>query len=197
MKALFILAFAVLLMAGCSAVPGDAAYRSGHPAQAAALYEVEYRRNGSNAAGFRLAQMLSSGDGIPKDEKKAFFIWSELAAKREPFAYHNLGVCYEVGSGVEKDLRKAEEAYRVAADAGVLWAIFNLGTMYSNQLVQKDDDVEGLSLLLRAQRLATGNTPNEEWIRQDKFGTPVGHVAKMRARMTAAQIMEAEEKAKK
>ncbi len=30
----------------------------------------------------------------------------------------NLGVCYENGTGVEKDLQKAVELYKKAADAG-------------------------------------------------------------------------------
>jgi len=196
MKAALLLAVSTLALTGCSSVPGDAAYRAGQASQAAKLYEIEYRRNGSNAAGLRYAQMLFAGDGIPKDEAKAISIWRELAEVGEPLAYHNLGVAYETGAGVEQDHRKAEEFYRMAADTGYLFSIFNLGTMYSNQLTHEPDDVQGLSLLLKAQRLATGNTANERWIREDKFGEPVGHVAKMRARMSATQIKEAEELAK-
>jgi TPR repeat protein len=196
MKSICILSLTLFLFAGCSEVPGDAAYRSGHHAIAAGYYEDQYR-HGSIPAGFRYAQMLSQGDGIPKDDEKAFLIYSDLASRGEPLAFHDLGVCYEKGTGTGKNLLKAEESYRRAADAGVLWAIYNLGTMYSNRLTQKDDDVEGLTLLLRAQRLASGNSENEAWIREDKFGAHGGHVAKMRARMTPEQIARAEEAAKK
>jgi TPR repeat protein len=110
-------------------------------------------------------------------------------------AFYNVGVCCQNGVGTEKNLPKAETSYRHAADAGVLWAIYNLGTMYSDHLTQREDDVTGLTLLLRAQRLASGGSENEKWIREDKFGG--GHIAKMRARMTAEQIAAAETAAKK
>ena len=193
MKLLHALALLILLIAGCSEVPGDAAYRSGHHAIAANYYEQQYRL-GSTKAGFRFAEMLSHGDGIPKDEKKAFLIYSDLAGRGESLAFHDLGVCYEYGTGTEKNLPKAEASYRRAAESGVFYAIYNLGTMYSNHLTQKEDDVEGLTLLLRAQRLASGDSENEIWVREDKFG---GHVAKMRARMTPEQIAVAEAAAKK
>ena len=196
MKPIFPLAVTLFLLVGCSEVPGDAAYRLGHHDIAAGYYADQYML-GSVKAGFRYAQMLSQGDGIAKDEKKAFLVYSDLASRGETLACFDLGVCYERGTGTEKNLLKAEESYRKAADAGVLWAIYNLGTMYSNRLTQKDDDVAGLTLLLRAQRLASGNSENEKWIREDKFGADGGHVAKMRARMTPEQIAKAEEAAKK
>jgi TPR repeat protein len=196
MKSNWPLLFGLLLLAGCSEVPGDAAYRSGHPVQAAKIYEDQYRA-GSIKGGYRYAQMLSTGDGVPRDEKKALLVYQDLADRGEALAFFDLGVAYEKGLGTEKDLAKAEACYRKAADAGVLWAIFNLGTMYSNHLTQKEDDVEGLTLLLRAQRLATGKSEEEKWIREDKFGANGGHIAKMRARMTPEQIAQAEEAAKK
>jgi len=196
MKSIYTPTLALFLLAACSEVPGDAAYRSGHHEIASGYYADQYRL-GSVKAGFCYAEMLSQGDGVPRDEKKAFLIYSDLASRGEPLAFYDLGVCYERGTGTERDLPKAEASYRKAADAGVLWAIYNLGTMYSNRLTQKDDDVEGLSLLLRAQRLASGNSKNEAWIREDKFGTHGGHIAKMRARMTPEQIAKAEEAAKK
>lgn len=188
MKALFLISCVWLMLAGCSTVPGDAAFRSGHPKQAAKLYESEYR-NGSFEAGLRYAEMLSDGLGVPKDKVKAFEIWSNLAHRGVPLAFHNLGVCYEYGEGTKKDIAKAETSYRKAAEAGILWSIFNLGTLYSNRIAQRDDDVEGLSLLLRAKRLATGDSDSERAIREDRLG----HVAKMKARMTKSQIKQAEE----
>jgi hypothetical protein len=179
-------------LGGCSAVPGDAAFRSGHPVQAARLYESQYNM-GSTDAGLRLASMLSKGMGIPQDETKAFAIWSDLAGRGVPLAFHNLGVCYEYGQGVAKDISKAEEAYRRGANSGVLWSIFNLGTLYSNGIAQKSDDVEGLALLLKAARLATGDSDSERLIRDDRLG----HVAKMKARMTPGEIAAAEEASKR
>src|SRR5665213_1030865 len=132
----YALVIPLILLSGCSEVPGDAAYRSGHKDIAAKYYEDQFNL-GSVKAGDRLAQMYSRGDGVPQDYAKAFLIYSELAARGEPLAFHNLGVCYQNGLGTKKDLLKAEQSYRKAADSGVLWAIFNLGTMYSDHLTQK------------------------------------------------------------
>jgi len=47
-------------------------------------------------------------------------------------AQHNLGVCYEYGKGVKKDLREAVKYYRKAAEQGIFQAQFALGTCYAN-----------------------------------------------------------------
>lgn len=49
---------------------------------------------------------------------------------RHPAATFNLGVCYELGLGVEKNLRRAMECYRTAASLGHKTAMFNLGVFY-------------------------------------------------------------------
>ena len=111
-----------------------------------------------------------------------------MAARNIPDAVHNVGVCHEYGQGTARDLLQAEAAYRRAADAGVLWSIFNLGLMHVNRTAQKSDDVQALSLLLRAKRLAIGKSEAEKAIRDDR----AGHIRKLIGRMTPAQIAEAE-----
>lgn len=49
---------------------------------------------------------------------------------RHPEATFNLGVCYETGVGVEKDMRNAMECYRMAASLGHKKAMYNLGIFY-------------------------------------------------------------------
>ena len=45
-------------------------------------------------------------------------------------AQYNLGVCYEFGKGVEKDLSEAVKWYRKAAEQGDAMAQYNLGILY-------------------------------------------------------------------
>lgn len=49
---------------------------------------------------------------------------------RHPEATFNLGVCYETGIGVEKDMKNAMECYRAAASLGHKKAMYNLGVFY-------------------------------------------------------------------
>lgn len=49
---------------------------------------------------------------------------------RHPEATFNLGVCYELGVGVEKSTKNAMECYRAAASLGHKKAMYNLGVFY-------------------------------------------------------------------
>lgn len=49
---------------------------------------------------------------------------------RHPEATFNLGVCYELGIGIEKSLKNAMECYRSAAGLGHKTAMYNLGVFY-------------------------------------------------------------------
>ncbi|XP_031635825.1 uncharacterized protein LOC116348819 [Contarinia nasturtii] len=49
---------------------------------------------------------------------------------RHPEATFNLGVCYELGVGVEKSMKNAMECYRAAASLGHKTAMYNLGVFY-------------------------------------------------------------------
>src|SRR5581483_1624803 len=57
------------------------------------------------------------GEGINKDEKKAFELIKQLAEKEDPNAQHKLGYYYEKGIGTEIDIKKAVELYQIAADS--------------------------------------------------------------------------------
>lgn len=49
---------------------------------------------------------------------------------RHPGATFNLGICYETGTGVEKNMKNAMECYRAAASLGHKKAMYNLGIFY-------------------------------------------------------------------
>ncbi len=67
------------------------------------------------------------GDGFGDDYIKA----QTLKADRgDAEAQNNLGVAYESGSGVLKDMKKAIKYYKLAADQGYGDAQYNLGVCY-------------------------------------------------------------------
>lgn len=47
-----------------------------------------------------------------------------------PEATYNLGICYEMGIGIEKSAKSAMECYRAAASLGHKKAMYNLGVFY-------------------------------------------------------------------
>lgn len=49
---------------------------------------------------------------------------------QHPEATFNLGLCYETGVGVEKNMKNAMECYRLAAALGNKKAMYNLGVFY-------------------------------------------------------------------
>ncbi len=97
------------------------------PARAAEYYQEGVDR-GDPYCATNLGEMYSNGEGVPKDEEKAFRLYLrsiELAeADRTNYengyglGYANVGYCYEVGQGVEKDLAKAVEYYKKGVALG-------------------------------------------------------------------------------
>ena len=67
---------------------------------------------GDDLAKSNLADVLRKGTlGYPKDLKLAFELYKSCHL---PYAYYRVGEFYEYGWGVEKDLDKAKENYRIA-----------------------------------------------------------------------------------
>ena len=59
--------------------------------------------------------------------------WLQQAAQQDHTeSQYNLGICYELGHGIEKDLQKAAEYYQKAAEKGYAPAQYNLGVCYYN-----------------------------------------------------------------
>lgn len=63
------------------------------------------------------------------DYKTAIDEWLPYAANSDPRALFNLGQMYRLGLGADKDLVKAEQYYRRAAELGHVGAQANLGSM--------------------------------------------------------------------
>uniref|UniRef100_A0A182IJM5 Uncharacterized protein n=1 Tax=Anopheles atroparvus TaxID=41427 RepID=A0A182IJM5_ANOAO len=56
------------------------------------------------------------------------------ASHQHAGAAFNLGICYEQGYGIPKDMRLAMECYQLAADQGHPQAMYNLGVFYARGL---------------------------------------------------------------
>ena len=65
--------------------------------------------------------------GLPKDHAKALELWHRAAGLGNALAYCNIGVAYHAGNGVERDEKKAEYYYELAAMGGDVVSTYNLG----------------------------------------------------------------------
>lgn len=71
---------------------------------------------GDDLAKSNLADIFRKGtNGVPKDHKRAFELYRSCHL---PYAFYRVGEAYELGRGVDKDLEKAKQNYRIAYDNG-------------------------------------------------------------------------------
>ena len=75
------------------------------------------------------AQMLLDGVGVERDEREAFRWFLLAAAQQHLMALNMVGRCYDLGWGTEVDKTRAAECYRVAAERGLDWAMYNYATL--------------------------------------------------------------------
>ena len=72
---------------------------------------------------------LQEGKATPPDHTLAVECYYKAVEKGSPQAYYNLARCYELGLGVERDLKRAAELYGKAADFGIKEALAGLARM--------------------------------------------------------------------
>lgn len=82
------------------------------------LGHIEFRLGLQNVASEKLGSAVEN--------------FKSATVHRHPEATFNLGVCYELGLGVDKSLKRAMECYRTAASLGHKKAMFNLGVFYAH-----------------------------------------------------------------
>ena len=93
--------------------------------------------SGCSDAMVHLAMMLI--DGTDDERKEAISLLQRADAAGNSSGTRDLGYCYAVGIGVEKDKDAAARLYTKAAEAGNAKAMCNIGVMYSyGNGVEKD-----------------------------------------------------------
>lgn len=67
---------------------------------------------------------------INPNKFKAVYWWNEAAKREYVVAYNNMGLAYENGEGVDKDIRKAVEYFKLGAEKGEPYAQANYGRLF-------------------------------------------------------------------
>ena len=71
--------------------------------------------------------------GFPRDDTKALELWHRAGELGIAKAYYNIGNAYYNGRGVERDEKKANHYYELAAMGGIAIARHNLGCIEAAQ----------------------------------------------------------------
>ncbi len=163
----------------------------------AAEWYLRAAEQGLAEAQAQLAVAYIHGSGVQQNYAEALK-WSQRAAdKGHPQGQFNLGTIYLLGLGVPKDYAKAASLLLKAADQGDSAAQINLAVMYAEGLGVPKDYVEALKWLLLAPRQI-----NDPAVSMPARGAPdISTAAKegrdaLKARMSKAQITEAEQRAR-
>jgi len=96
-----------------------------------------------------------------------------LAKKGFAKAQYNLGVMYEKGKGVEKNLNKAKKWFQFAADQGLPKAQYNLGLMYGKGKGVEKDYSKAIKWMTLAADQGNGKAQtNLGWMYETGKGVP-------------------------
>jgi len=141
---------------------------------------------GDRAAQHNLGAFFAEGQG---DYAEAVRWFRKAAEQGFAEAQFNLGILYANGRGVPQDHRQSAKWYRNAAGQGHARAQLNLGAMYANGEGVPRDYVEAHKWF----HLAESNLPASQ---SDSRVLAVNARNRLAARMTPAQVAEAEHLAK-
>lgn len=116
----------------------------------------------ADAMFFLAANYGSGGLGLEVDYEKAYELYLKAATKyNHAESAYRTAVCNEIGAGVRRDPTKAITWYRKAAQFGDVAAMYKLGMISLNGLLdQKQSFEEGVMLLERAAEKADSNNPH-------------------------------------
>ena len=116
--------------------------------------------------------------GLPQDYAKALGLWHQAAELGNTTSYYNIGVAYHNGNGVERDEKKANHYFELAAMGGHLDARHNLGA--------KEGRAGNIDRALNHFMIAAGYGDNDslEMIKQmfmNKYATKDDYAKALRA----------------
>ena len=101
---------------------------SGSPAERAAFVR-DCAEAGEAEAQAVLGQMLLDGAGVAADPAAALGWFVKAAAQHHLLAINMVGRCYDLGWGTAPDKARAAACYRIAAERGLDWGMYNYATL--------------------------------------------------------------------
>ncbi|KAF8644145.1 hypothetical protein AX16_008672 [Volvariella volvacea WC 439] len=117
---------------------------------------------GYDEAQFFLANCYGTGTlGLQVDHERAYHLYLQAAKQNHPAACYRVAVCNEIGAGTRKDASRAAAFYRKAASLGDTAAMYKLGMILLNGLLeQQPSPREAINWLKRAAEQADEENPH-------------------------------------
>ena len=138
----------------------DIAARLSGSAQDRAVFLRELAEAGVADAQALYGQVLLDGAGVAQDAAAALGWFVRAAAQQHLMGLNMVGRCYDLGWGTEPDKVRAAECYRVAAERGLDWAMYNYATLLALGHGVAEDKGAALAWLRRAAALGNAKAIN-------------------------------------
>lgn len=136
---------------------------------------------GDVASMIALAQDYGDDGGVcAAAPKEAYRYWYKAAMQEEPRAYYDLAECYMKGLGTEVDEQEGLDMMHAAAAAGDARALYKLGRLYENGVLEP----------------ANQDKAAEYYMRAIKVGHPVAGAALMRMLLRGYERVELSDETK-
>ncbi|MDO7843709.1 tetratricopeptide repeat protein [Sphingomonas immobilis] len=132
-----------------------AARLSGTPEERAAFVRA-CAEAGEAEAQALYGQMLLDGNGVAKDSPAALRWFTKAAAQHHILGLNMVGRCYDLGWGTVPDKARAAECYRVAAEAGLDWGMYNYATLLALGDGVAEDKAAALAWFRKAAATGAG-----------------------------------------
>ncbi|MGN6268956.1 MAG: tetratricopeptide repeat protein [Sphingomonas sp.] len=105
-------------------------------------------------------QMLLDGHGVARDEAAALGWFTRAAAQHHVMALNMVGRCYDLGWGTPVMKDRAAACFRLAAEQGLDWAMYNYATLLALGQGVPEDKPQALDWLEKAARLGNAKAIN-------------------------------------
>ena len=105
-------------------------------------------------------QMLLDCAGVARDPAAALGWFTRAAAQHHVMAINMVGRCYDLGWGTAPDKMRAAECYRIAAEAGLDWGMYNYATLLALGHGVAEDKAAALDWFRKAAALGNAKAIN-------------------------------------
>ena len=143
-------------------------------------YYTKAAQGNDGIAQFRLASIYDTGyqiddkEGVARNDALALNLYRLAAQNKIPAASYNVGVFYEQGRTVDKDLQKAFAYFMQGAQSGVVMAMQKVGTYYVNGAGCIKDPVAGAGWFARSAASGSAEGHLSYGVLTESIGTTDG-----------------------
>jgi TPR repeat protein len=136
-----------------------AAHLSGPPEARAAFVRAAADAGHADAQAV-YGQMLLDGAGVLRDAPAALRWFKRAAAQHHVMGINMVGRCYDLGWGTAPDKARAADCYRIAAERGLDWGMYNYATLLALGHGVAEDKVAALDWFRKAAALGNAKAIN-------------------------------------